>query len=148
MAAAKKADEVVDDTTQADAVADAAVENLSDPEVVAAKSADVHDEASDRHVKVIVIAIKQEPTEENGYSHDANKAAVLQYMLDSGLHPTGDVQVDSIEKNKQGGDVWDITYSVAAKPAGPTDPANPIYVVKPGESALNTVEPTVDDSDK
>jgi hypothetical protein len=135
--------ETVDEQTEA--VDDSAIDGeLSDDQIVAAKSADVHEESSDRHVKVFVIASMLEPTEANGYSHEANMAAVRQYMLDAGLHPTSDVVLDSIEKNAAGGNVWDVTYSVPAKPAGDTDPENPIYVVAPGESALNT---TVDETD-
>lgn len=122
---------------------------LSDAEVVARKSQDVGKASSDRHVKVFVIPAGPKPTESNGFSHEANKAATVQYMISQGLRPTGDVKLDSIKEQKRR-DVlvgWELTYSVPAIPAVKYDvETEPVYVVKPGESvSANTDQaPKVD----
>lgn len=92
---------------------------LSDGELVALKSADVTKASSDEHVKVfVVLSPGTKPTEGNGYSHEANKAATRQYMISQGLRPTADVKLSSIKEHRTGkGDVWDVTYSVPAVPA-------------------------------
>lgn len=85
-------------------------------EIVAMKSADVDKATSGEHVKVFTVPAGPKPTEANGFSHEANKAAVVQYMLSQGMRPTGDVRVASIELHSNG-QSWNITYAVPARPA-------------------------------
>jgi hypothetical protein len=116
----------------------AEAKELSSAEIVARKSQDVEEPSSDRHVKVFVLSGGFKPTEGNGYSHEANKAATRQYMMSQGLRPTGDVSVDSIKEQSRNGKTvgWEVTYSVGAIPAGDYDPQTaPVYVVAPGEKA-------------
>lgn len=115
----------------------AEAKELSDAEVVALKSQDVDKASADRHVKVFVLPAGPKPTESNGYSHEANMAATVQYMISQGLRPTGDVKLDSIKEQKRGEVLvgWELTYSVPAIPAAKYDvETEPVYVVKPGDS--------------
>lgn len=128
-----------DDVSQPEAVAESATPNLSDGEQIASKAADNHAESSNDFVRVLVVASPLEPTEANGYSHEANKASVRQNAIDAGLRPTGDVELTKSEPNAGGGTVWDLTYTVPVELAENYDPARkPVYVVAPGESAPNT----------
>lgn len=105
---------MADDTETGTPVPDKA-EPLTDGEVVALKSADVHAESSERHVKVFVLPPGPKPTPQNGYDHEANKAAVIQYMISQGLRPTGDVRHVSTKQHDNGVS-WVLTYDVAAIP--------------------------------
>lgn len=127
-------------TSDQDKVAKKAAKGtLSDSETVALKSADVDSTSSDRHVKVFVLPAGPKPTEANGFSHGANKAAVVQYMLGLGLRPTGEVKLDSTNEQKtvDGRSIgWELTYSVPATPAAEYDPeTDPVFVVEPGDEA-------------
>ena len=108
-------------------------------EVVAAKSADVHKKSSNEHVKVFVLPPGPKPTEANGYSHEANKATTIQYMLSQGMRPTGDVRLVSIKQHANGVS-WELTYAVPAVPttevAGPSEPD--IVLGEDGEAPVNT----------
>jgi len=119
--------ETTTDETQADtAVADTAatiaetLDARSDEAIVAARSADIHDDEAKRgeHVKVFVLEPGPKPTEENGFSHEANMAATRQYMMSNGLRPTGDVRHVSTKPHlgdeRRG---WDVKYAVPAVPA-------------------------------
>lgn len=107
-------------------------------EVIAAKSADVHKKSSNRHVKVFVLPPGPEPTEANGYSHEANKAATIQYMLSQGMRPNGKVKLDSI-KQHDNGISWVLTYSVAAVPTADVEGPSEPEVVTGGEDVpVNT----------
>ncbi len=134
-----------DAKSQAQAVADSAVNTRPDGEIIAAKAADNDAKSSSDFVRVLVVASMLEPTESNGYSHEANKASVRQNAIDAGLRPNGDVVLKSSEKNAQGGSVWDLTYAVPVQLAADYDPAkSPVYVVEPGQSVENTTVSPVD----
>jgi hypothetical protein len=113
----------------------AADKPLTDAETTALKSTDVEASTSERHVKVFVLPAGPKPTEENGFSHEANKAATVQYMLGVGLRPTGEVELDSITEQKtvDGRSIgWELAYSVASQDASKYDPeTDPVYVVAP-----------------
>jgi len=123
---------------------------LTTPELIALKSADVKGAESERHKKVFVLPAGPKPTEANGYAHDANKAATIQYMLGLGLRPSGEVKLDSIkeQKTRDGRSIgWELTYSVGAIPADEYDPEDkPAYVVDPDvdEVPANTDNPPGD----
>lgn len=107
-------------------------------QIVARKSADVHTESSNEHVKVFVLPPGPKPTPDNGYSHEANKAATLQYMISQGLRPAGDVRHVSTKQHDNGVS-WVLTYAVPAIPAEDEPEEAVTYVVPPGESAeVNT----------
>lgn len=118
-------------------------EELSNAEIVARKSADVSKPSTDEHVKVfVVLSPGAKPTEGNGYSHDANKAATRQYMISQGLRPTGDVRLVSVKEHRNGGgDVWDVTYAVGAVPAENYE-GEPVKVVEGDQSVAHAIKPT------
>lgn len=127
----------VDESTKADEATER--RTLTDGEVIARKSADVHKSSSDEHVKVFVIPPGPKPTEANGFSHEANKAAVIQYMLNQGMRPTGEVRLVSTKKHDNGVS-WVLTYAVPAKPTAEVEgPSEPDVVLGPdGEAPANT----------
>ncbi|MGL4176101.1 MAG: hypothetical protein ACRCSN_08475 [Dermatophilaceae bacterium] len=94
-------------------------QNLAEAEIIAQRSSDIDADRAPRnqHLKVIVYPPGPEPTEENGYSHEADFAAVRQYMTSQGLRPTGDVRVKSIKPYGPGGLSWAVTYAVNAQSA-------------------------------
>jgi len=118
----------VEITSGADVPADADVEAVQHPSLVgevdvevAARSADVVEHESTRHVKVFVLA----PGIFDGrrFDHDANFAATRQYMISQGLRPIGDVVFDDKTTNADGVSI-DLTYSVEATAAVvATDPS-------------------------
>lgn len=113
---------------------------LTAGQIVARKSADVHTDSANEHRKEFVLPPGPKPTPANGYSHEANEAATLQYLINQGMRPTGDVRHVSTKQHKNGVS-WVLTYAVAAVPAFDAEPpaVDPIYVVQPGESAeVNT----------
>jgi len=120
-------------------------DELSNGAIVAQKSADVTKAESDRHVKVfVVLSPGAKPTEDNGYAHEANKAAVRQYMISQGLRPTGDVKLDSIKEHPTGkGDVWDVTYSVPAVPAERYE-GDPVRVIEGDDNVAHATKPAAD----
>lgn len=113
---------------------------LSDAEIVARRSADIHDaEAKDgEHVKVFVLPPGPKPTEANGYDHEANKAATKQYAISQGMRPTDDVRLVSIKQHRNKVS-WVLTYAVpvavAERIAEPSEP----HIVTGGDGAeVNT----------
>lgn len=125
----------------ADATSDEVIEPTRDAtpgEVIAAKSADVHKKSSNEHVKVFVLPPGPKPTPENGYSHEANKAATIQYMLNQGMRPTGDVRHVSTKQHANGVS-WELTYAVPAVPTVDTEgPSEPDVVTGGDDVAVNT----------
>lgn len=100
--------------------------DVSDAEVsrdveVAARSVDM-EEPSTEHRKVFVLGPDPSSpdsnpyTESRDYSHEPNKAAVRQYMIDQGLWPTEPVRFVS-GKRHDDGISWVLTYAVEAIPA-------------------------------
>jgi hypothetical protein len=107
-------------------------------EVVAARSADVSAKSSSDHIKVFVLPPGPKPIESNGYDHEANKAATLQYMLSLGLRPTGEVEHVSTKQHANGVS-WELTYKVPAQPAEDEAEGTVTRVLEPGETAeVNT----------
>jgi hypothetical protein len=107
-------------------------------QIIAAKSADVHKASSNEHVKVFVLPPGPKPTPENGYSHEANKAATIQYMLSQGMRPTGDVRHVSTKQHDNGVS-WVLTYAVPAVPTGDVEgPSEPDVVTGGEDVAVNT----------
>lgn len=123
--------------------------DLTDGEFIALKTADTDKDSSDSFVKVYVIPAGPKPTEENGFSHEANKAATRQFAILSGLRPTGDVSLSSTKEQKRG-DLsvgWELTYTVPVQPASKYDvETNPVYVLAPGESAPANTDQAADDA--
>jgi hypothetical protein len=120
----------------------AAAETLTAGEIVARKSADVDKASSDEHVKVFVVfSPGTKPSEQNGYSHEANKAATRSYMISQGLRPTGDVRLVSIKEHATGkGDVWDVTYAVGAVPAEDYE-GEPVKVIEGDDNVAHAIKP-------
>jgi len=88
---------------------------IGKPDVeIAARSADVEDHESTRHVKIFVLA----PGIFDGrrFDHDANFAATRQYMISQGLRPVGDVVFNGKSVNVDGVSI-NLVYSVEATPA-------------------------------
>ena len=105
-----------DESAAADEAEAKARRELTPAEIVARKSADVHKASSNEHVKVFVLPPGPKPTPANGYSHEANMAATLQYMISQGMRPAGDVRHVST-KQHENGISWVLTYAVPAIPA-------------------------------
>lgn len=95
----------------------AAFEAKSDAELVAERTADTDKGSSTEHVKVFVIPGDEPKPTKSNYNHDANIAAVRQYMMSQGLRPTGDVVFKKSEPYGPGGKSWALTYAVPAVPA-------------------------------
>lgn len=111
----------------------AEIDAKSDAELVAERSADTDELATDEHVKVFVLPPGPKPTEANGYAHEANMAATRQYMISQGLRPTGDVRHVSTKAFGPGGKSWAITYAVPAVPAERFDFQQPVTVITENE---------------
>lgn len=126
----KKQTETDAESTETDAestdprrVERAAVEALTDGQLVEARTADTTATVAatkvpnSEHVKVFVIpGDGAKPTAAN-YDHDANIAATRQYMVSNGLRPTGDVTFKGAEAFGPGGKSWALTYAAPAVPA-------------------------------
>ncbi len=126
------------DATETGTPVDEPIEELKPGQIVARKSADVHKASSDRHVKVFVLPPGPKPTPENGYSHEANKAATRQYMISQGMRPTSEVRHVSTKQHRNGVS-WVLTYDVAAIPAADEAEGTVTRVLEPGETAeVNT----------
>lgn len=106
-------------------------EATSEAEVIAQRSPDIEAEAANEHVKVFVIEPGPKPTEENGYSHEANIAAARQYMISQGLRPDGEARVVSVEPYGPGDLSWAITYAIPAVPTENADPNAEVHIVEP-----------------
>lgn len=131
-------------------------EHVSDPDVpndveVAARSADM-DEPGTEHEKVFVLGpaprghdSSNPYTEARGYDHEPNKAATRQYAIDSGLWPTGDVEVKSAKRHPDG-ESWILTYAVPVIPANdaPDGSQSPAVVAPDGDAtgATNYATPS------
>ena len=125
------------DATEADSTVDeVTLEPLSDAEIIARRSADIHeDEAKDNeHVKVFVLPPGVKPTEANGYDHSANKAATRQYALSQGMRPIGDVRLVSTKQHVNGIS-WVLTYAVEVAVAERIAPPSGPDIVLQGEDA-------------
>lgn len=115
-------------------------EPLSDAEIIARRSADIHtDEAKgNEHVKVFVLPPGVKPTEANGYDHDANKAATRQYALSQGMRPISDVRLVSIKQHANGVS-WVLTYAVEVAVAERiAEPSGPDIVLQGEDAPANT----------
>lgn len=123
--------------------------DLTDGEFIALKTTDTDKDSSDSFVKVFVLSAGPEPTESNGFSHEANKAATRQFALQSGLRPTGEVALSSTTEQKRG-DLsigWELTYTVPVQPASKYDvQTEPVHVLAPGESAPANTDQAADDA--
>lgn len=108
---------------------------LSDAEIIARRSADIHSSAAknDEHVKVFVLPPGPKPTEANGYDHAANKAATRQYAISQGMRPTGDVRLVSIKKHDNGIS-WVLTYAVPVAVADAIEEPSEGQIVLDGKS--------------
>lgn len=131
-------------------------EHVSDPGVpndveVAARSADM-EAPSEQHEKVFVLGPAPRGhnstnpyTEARGYDHEPNKAATRQYAIDSGLWPTGDVEVKSAKRHPDG-ESWILTYAVPVIPANdaPDGSQSPAVVAPDGDAtgATNYAPPS------
>lgn len=128
---------------------DETLSNVPDPEpevqtnaqIVAAKSADVDKAESNRHVKVFVLPPGPKPTPANGYDHEANKAATVQYMLSQGMRPVGEVRHVSTKQHRNGAS-WVLTYDVEAVPTRSTHGPSEPHVVTGGDGAEVNTEGT------
>lgn len=131
MAEATEPDEVEDVESKAE-------RDLTPGEVIARKSADVHKKSSNEHRKEFVLPPGPKPTPENGYSHEANKAATIQYMLNQGMRPTGEVRHVSTKQHPNGIS-WVLTYAVPAVPTADVEgPSEPDVVTKGEDVEVNT----------
>lgn len=111
---------------------------LSDAEIIARRSADVHKSAATEHVKIFTLPPGPKPTEANGYDHEANKAATRQYAISQGMRPTGDVRLVSTKQHPNGVS-WNLTYSVPVAVAEKiADPSEPEIVTGGDGAAVNT----------
>lgn len=127
--------------------ADVADERVPDDVEIAARSADM-DTPSNTHEKQFVLgpnpyaAGKNPYTEAAGYDHEPNKAATRQYMIDSGLWPTGDVAHKSTKKHPDGVS-WILTYTVDAIPAAdaPDGSQTPRVVGSDGADVAKDADP-------
>lgn len=129
------------DATEAEKATDPTIdevtgEPLSDAEIIARRSADIHTEEAkgDEHVKVFVLPPGVKPTEANGYDHDANKAATRQYAISQGMRPIGDVRLVSIKQHANGIS-WVLTYAV---PVAVAERSGPEIVLQGEDAGVNT----------
>lgn len=110
---AEAADTKSDDETKAPATA-----HVSDAEAdteVAARSADVDEVKTEVHRKEFVHG-PGKYTVASGFSHEANIAAVRQYLINSGLRPVGEVEHVSTKTHEDGISKV-LAYEVEAVPA-------------------------------
>lgn len=130
-----KNDDTTTDEVEVEATEIEKLDARSDEAIVASRSADIDtEEAKDgEHVKIFVLPPGPKPTEANGFNHEANFAAVRQYMLSQGLRPTGDVRHVSTKPhlgNEARG--WALKYAVPAVPAERFDFAE-VHVITENE---------------
>ena len=95
--------------------------SLSDDQVIARRSADIHADAATNgeHVKVFVLPPGPKPEGDGGFWHDANKAATVRYAISQGMRPKGEARLVSIEQHENGIS-WNLTYAVRVVPVRPT----------------------------
>lgn len=116
---------------------------LSDAEIIARRSADIHasEAKGGEHVKVFILPPGPKPTEANGYDHAANKAATRQYALSGGLRPVGDlddVRLVSIKQHDNGVS-WVLTYAVKVTPVERgLEPTGPDFVTSGQDVSTNS----------
>ena len=128
------------DATEDATVDEVTGEPLSDAEIIARRSADIHTEEAkeNEHVKVFVLPPGVKPTEANGYDHDANKAATRQYAISQGMRPIGDVRLVSIKQHANGIS-WGLTYAVPVAVAERiAEPSGPEIVLQGEDAPTNT----------
>lgn len=113
---------------------------LSDAEIIARRSADIHAKAATKHehVKEFVLPPGPKPTAANGYDHAANEAATRQYALNQGMRPVGDVRLVSISQHKNGIS-WVCKYAVeVAVDEKITEPSEADIVTQGKDISTNT----------
>lgn len=113
---------------------------LSDAEIIARRSADIHkaEAKGNEHVKVFVLPPGPKPTEANGYDHEANKAATKQYAISQGMRPVGDVRLVSIAQHRNKVS-WVLTYAVEVAVAEKIEAPSEPHIVTGGDGAgVNT----------
>lgn len=113
---------------------------LSDAEIIARRSADIHAEKAKKgeHVKVFVLPPGPKPTPSNGYDHEANKAATRQYAISQGMRPTGGVRHVSTAQHRNGVS-WVLTYAVPVAVAERIGEPSEPHIVTGGDGAdVNT----------
>ena len=128
------------DATEDATVDEVTGEPLSDAEIIARRSADIHTEEAkgNEHIKVFVLPPGVKPTEANGYDHDANKAATRQYAISQGMRPIGDVRLVSIKQHANGIS-WVLTYAVPVAVAERiAEPSGPEIVLQGEDAPANT----------
>lgn len=114
-AEAAKADETKANTTAAAAEGQAHTADAKPATEVAARSADVDEVSTETHRKEFVHGPGRY-TEASGFSHEANIAAVRQYLINTGLRPVGDVKHVSTRTHEDGISKV-LAYKVEAVPA-------------------------------
>lgn len=130
------------DATEDATVDEVTGEPLSDAEIIARRSADIHAEEAkgNEHAKVFVLPPGVKPTEANGYDHSANKAATRQYAISQGMRPIGDVRLVSIKQHANGIS-WVLTYAVPVAVAERiAEPSGPEIVLQGEDAPANTGE--------
>lgn len=131
------ADTQKDDTGLVD---DVTGQPLSDAEIIARRSADIHTKKAKNgeHVKIFVLPPGPKPTEANGYDHAANEAATRQYAISQGMRPVGKVRLVSTEQHVNGIS-WVLTYAVKVAVAEKiTEPSKPDIVTEGKDAPANT----------
>ncbi len=111
--------------------------DLSDPEIIARRSADIEAKEADEYRKVFVLPPGPKPTPANGYAHDANEAATRQYALQAGLYPTGDVRHVSTKQHDNGVS-WVLTYAVKVVPTERVLVSEPDVALQGEDAPANT----------
>lgn len=111
--------------------------DLSDPEIIARRSADIEAEEANEYRKVFVLPPGPKPTPANGYAHDANMAATRQYAIQAGLYPTGDVRHVSTKQHDNGVS-WVLTYAVKVVPTERVLVSEPDVVLEGEDAPTNT----------
>lgn len=110
--------EAADDSSKDDAAKAPVTAHVSDAEAdteVAARSADVDEVKTEVHRKEFVHG-PGKYTVASGFSHEANIAAVRQYLINSGLRPVGEVEHVSTKTHEDGISKV-LAYEVEAVPA-------------------------------
>lgn len=109
--------------------------DLTENEIIARRSADIDAKTAKggEHVKIFVLPPGPKPTEENGYSHEANKAATRQYAISQGMRPVGEVRLVSIEQHENGIS-WNLTYAVRVAVEGRITEASETDIVLAGKA--------------
>lgn len=85
---------------------------LSDNEIIARRSADIHTETAKdhEHVKVFVLGGGIAKPTKDGYDHEPNKAATRQYAISQGMRPNGETRLVSVKQHPDGVS-WVVTYA-------------------------------------